>query len=247
MKMAYSLAGFILSCALTSGLHADTVTLTSLEWPPYSGEKLPEGGASVAVAKAAFAAMGHELVVEFYPWSRAVKMAKDDAKKYAGYFPEYYADSVAKEFHFSDPMGTGPLGLVERVDKPLKWEKVEDLSTYTIGVVQDYVNTTEFDTLAAQGKIKTQTVTSDTQDLMKVQGGRVDAAVIDKNVLNYLLKNDPQAKSANGKVQFNAHLLEDKKLYVCFRNDEMGQKWQHIFNEGLKKIDINAIMAKHMQ
>lgn len=247
MKAALSWAALVLSATFSVSTVAETVTLTSLEWPPYSGEKLPDGGASVAVARAAFAAMGHELVVEFYPWSRAVKMAQDAGKKYAGYFPEYYADSVAQEFHFSDAMGTGPLGLVEPVAKPVQWTKVEDLSAYTIGVVQDYVNTTEFDTLAAQGKIKTQTVTSDSQDIMKVYGGRVDAAVIDKNVLNYLSKNDAQIQSISSKVQFNAHLLEDKQLFICFRKDDMGKKWQQIYNEGLKKIDINDIMAKHMQ
>lgn len=247
MKAMMFLSCLLLLPGISIHAHADTLTLTSLEWPPYSGEKLPEGGASVAVARAALAAMGHHLNVEFYPWSRAVKMARDDGKKYAGYFPEYHAADIAREFQFSAPIGKGPLGLVERKASPLHWQQVADLSAYTIGVVQDYVNTAEFDALVAQGKIRVQRVTSDSQDLLKVQGGRIDAAVMDKNVMHYLLRHDPQAASANVEVQFNARRLENKKLYVCFRNDATGQKWRQIFNDGLKKIDTNAIMTHYMR
>ena len=66
------------------------VHLTSLDWPPYSGKTLSDQGASVAVAKAAFKAMGYELKVSFYPWSRAVALAKDSSSKFSGYFPEYF-------------------------------------------------------------------------------------------------------------------------------------------------------------
>jgi len=44
----------------------------------------------------------------------------------------------------------------------------------------------------------------------------------------------------------NAKVLEDKKLFICFKKDAEGQRIAKIFNEGLKKIDVNAIMAKHL-
>ena len=224
--------------------YSETVYLTSLQWPPYSGDNLPAQGASVAVAKAAFEAMGHTLVVEFYPWSRAVALAKDNAK-YAGYFPEYYYDS--DEFVFSDPMGKGPLGFVEAKTKPITWSTLKDLTPYTIGVVQDYVNTEELDTMVASGELKSSVVTSDSQNVPKVANSRVDLAVIDSNVLKYLLANDTKLKSIADKVQMNAKLLVEKDLFVAFKNDTNGSKWQGILNEGLKKVDIQAIMNQYMQ
>ncbi|GGX67363.1 substrate-binding periplasmic protein [Saccharospirillum salsuginis] len=222
---------------------ADTLYLTSLEWPPYSGEDLPSQGASIAVAKAAFDAMGHELVVEFYPWSRAVALATNN-DKYAGYFPEYYYES--DEFLFSDPMGQGPLGFVENVDNPIEWNSLDDLTDETIGVVQDYVNTEELDRMIADGDINASAVTSDSQNVLKVAGGRIDMAVIDSNVLGYLLENDPKVDMAIGKVQMNDKLLVEKDLYIAFKNNANGQQWRDIFNEGLTQIDIDAIMAEHM-
>ena len=111
-----------ISLILFSGLSlaADkTVYLTSLDWPPYSSKALDQQGASVAVAKEAFKAMGYQLKVDFFPWSRSVALAKDSGSKYSGYFPEYYSDDTAKDFVYSDAMGSGPLGFAERKDNSI--------------------------------------------------------------------------------------------------------------------------------
>lgn len=222
------------------------VHLTSLDWPPYSGKDLPGGGASIEVARAAFKAMGYELKVDFYPWSRAVNLAKDEGSKYAGYIPEYYSDAVAEEFHYSDVMGNGPLGFAQHADKPINWSSHDDLSNYSIGVVQDYVNEAEFDKRIADGRIKVQAVTSDATNLVKLVNGRIDMAVVDKNVMDYLIKTDKRLKNKGDKLQFNDKMLEDKKLYICFKKNAMGEELLKVFNEGLTKIDINAIMKEGM-
>ncbi|MDF2177681.1 transporter substrate-binding domain-containing protein [Aliiglaciecola sp. CAU 1673] len=242
--MLRTLCGFLFTF-IVSVASADTVYLTSLSWPPYSDKDLKEQGASVAVAKAAFKAMGHELVVEFYPWSRAMKLASDPGSKYMGYFPEYSYES--EEFSFSTPMGQGPLGLVESADKPITWNTTADLANYKLGVVQDYVNTEELDALIAAGTIKAQAVVSDDKNVQKVAAKRIDAAVIDANVLQYLLDNDKSLADAKGKVQMNVKLLVNKDLHVAFKNTEDGKKWLDIFNQGLSKIDVSAIMAEYLK
>jgi len=223
------------------------VYLTSLSWPPYSDKNLPDQGASIAVAKAAFKAVGYELVVDFFPWSRAVKSAKDKDSKYVGYFPEYYAKEIEQEFIFSDEMGSGPLGFVQKKSSPINWSNLDDLSQYNIGTVQDYVNTAEFDQLAASGKIKVKTVISDLHNIRKLAAGRINMAVIDKNVLSYLLKTESKLSKIKNEVEFNAKLLENKKLYVCFRKGPEGERLTKIFNEGIKKINVDKIMAEHLR
>lgn len=221
-----------------------TVHLTSLDWPPYSGKDLPGNGPSIEVAKAAFAAMGYTLVVDFYPWSRTVSLATDPDSKYAGYFPEYYSDEVAQTFTYSDVMGNGPLGFAQRKDKPIQWSSLDDLKSVKVGVVQDYVNTAEFDARTADGRIKAQTVTSDSINLTKLARGRIDLAVVDTNVLDYLLRTDDKLVEFKDQLEFNPTMLEDKKLFVCFKKDAKNAELTKIFNEGLKKIDVAAIMKK---
>jgi polar amino acid transport system substrate-binding protein len=235
----------LLLSLFTLPVMAETVYLTSLDWPPYAGKNLTEQGASVAVAKAAFKAMGHELEVDFFPWSRAVKLASEGSSKYVGYFPEYLYDS--EEFVFSAPMGQGPLGLVERSDKAISWSALQDLSNYSIGVVQDYVNTEELDAMIAAGTIKAQVAPSDELNIQKVAGSRIDAAVIDANVMKYLLANSAKLEKAIGQVQMNSKLLTNKDLFVAFKNSADGKKWKAIYDEGLGKIDVATIMAKYMQ
>lgn len=82
--------------ALSANAQDKVIRLTSLEWPPYSGEKVAEQGASVAVVRAAAAAMGYTLEVKFFPWSRAVAMAQDEKSGMHGYFPECHSEQVAK-------------------------------------------------------------------------------------------------------------------------------------------------------
>jgi len=222
------------------------VHLTSLDWPPYSGKTLSDQGASVAVAKAAFKAMGYELKVTFYPWSRAVALAKDGSSKFSGYFPEYYSGDTANDFVYSEAMGSGPLGFAERKDKSIAWTNLSDLKSHKIGIVQDYINTTEFDAMVANKSLKTSTTTSDTKNLMKLVNGRLDLAVVDQNVMNYLFKTDKALAKKSSNAQFNKTLLEDKKLFICFKKGGQGENLAKIYNEGLKKIDILAIMNQHL-
>ena len=220
------------------------IKLTSLEWPPYSGEQVDQQGASVAVVRAAAEAMGYKLEVKFFPWSRAVAMAQDPKSGFHGYFPEYYSADVAKSFVLSDPIGSGPLGFVENVSSPVTWSTLGDLKGVTIGTVRDYVNTEEFDAKAASGELKVDPVVDDLTNIKKVAAGRIPLAVIDKNVLAYLLATEASLASAKDKVKFNDRPLEDKKLYVAFQRSPQGEEAARVINEGLKKIDVDAITSK---
>ncbi|MEH6344780.1 MAG: transporter substrate-binding domain-containing protein [Bermanella sp.] len=241
------IALFVLTLMVSQISMADKlVYLTSLDWPPYASKNLPQQGASVAVASAAFEAMGYKLVVEFLPWSRAVNEAKNPSSQYMGYFPEYYSPDVAKDFTYSQPMGSGPLGFVEQANKAISWNTLSDLKGKRIGVVQDYVNTTEFDNLVASGGLRVSAVVSDSKNLRKIINNRLDMAVIDKNVMDHLFKLDKSLKGKASQAHFQDKLLEDKKLYICFKKNKMGQQMADIYNQGLKKIDVNAIMNKFL-
>jgi len=238
--MKYLLALCLIGCVLTA--HATPkVYMTSLNWPPYSGEEIEENGLSVAIAREAFAAMGYELVVEFRPWVRSVTLA---AKRdlYIGYFPEYKFET--DEFIFSDSIGSGPLGFVENIKQPIDWSQLEDLSLYRIGVVQGYVNTAEFDRLVELGEIQVEASADDTHNIYKVAKGRLDLAVIDSNVLRYLIRSDSRSGLLAKRLQMNKKLLAEKQLYLAFKNTPEGANWREIFNQGLEKIDVQSIAVR---
>lgn len=225
--------------------HSENIALTSLEWPPYTGADLDGFGASAQVLAEALQQVGLGLEVTFLPWQRAVKMAKhDDA--YVGYFPEYHAEGIEKDFFFSDPIGTSLLGFIERKDNPVHWNALEDLAPYTIGVVSGYVNTTEFDTLMTLGVLQTDGVLDDLTNIKKVAAGRIDMAVMDKFVFFYLLRTNPDLQALADKLQFNEKLLEVKKLYVCVKKTPAGEAALAKINEGLARIDATSLQDAHI-
>jgi polar amino acid transport system substrate-binding protein len=227
--------------------HADDklIHLVSLNWQPYAGASLRAQGASAAVVKAAFQAMGYAVDIDFYPWARAVHLSASE-NEYSGIFPVYYSAERQRTFNCSNPIGSSPLGFAQRSDAPLQWSVLADLTRYKIGVVRDYVNTAAFDKMVAAQRIAVDVASNDTQNLQKLAHGRIDLAVIDRNVLEYLLRNAPELQGI-GNLRFNARLLEERKLYVCFKRGGTDDRIAAIFNAGLLKIDAEAIAAQYMQ
>ncbi len=223
---------------LSASVMAESVNLASLDWPPYTGAKLPGQGISAQVVTAVFAKAGIDSQFKFLPWQRAVDTARSDAS-FVGYFPEY-ADPSSPCL-FSEPIGHGPLGFAEQSGKPIVWSALGDLKSIKIGVVAGYVNTAEFDRMVAADELKADVATSDELNLLKLANGRFDLAVVDQNVMQYLLQTSPKLKPLAAKLQFNTKLLEDKSLHVCFTNSPAGKQALAKFNEALKQVDVQQL------
>ena len=237
-RIVVSLA-FMLGMSFSAVAEEKVVRLASLEWAPYTSKTLKNQGATTEVVRRAFAAMGYELQVIFYPWERAVKMGSDGSHGLDGFFPEYYREDVNEGIVFSDPVGYGPLGLAQRVDMVVDWKKLEDLTPYTIGTVQGYANTIEFDELVIEQTLNVSEAMTDVTNLMKLVYGRVDLSVIDQHVFAYLLATNPELNAVQDQLLFHQTLLEIKSLYVCF--NEGSADLAEILNQGLAKIDIRAM------
>jgi polar amino acid transport system substrate-binding protein len=235
----FSLASFAAS--------AENLTITTLEWPPYTSEVLPKGGATTEVVRQAFSAVGTEIDVAILPWKRAISFAKDDASAVA-YFPGYHCRHV-DGFVASDPIGNGPLGFAQNVNAPVTWTDVDDVGEQKlkVGTVLGYANTDEFDEKAGTGWIRAIPAPDDVTNLRKLARQRIDVAVIDKLVLSYLLATEESLDGLDGTLVFNERPLEDKTLFLCFNDDEVGRALRDKFNEGLAKIDVDAIVDGYFE
>lgn len=219
------------------------VSMTSLEWPPYSGKALPHEGKTIAVARQIFQSMGYDLQVTYYPWVRAVSLGLDENSGYSGYFPEYYDVNLENHCLFSEPIGFSPLGFAQLKSNPISWHHLDDIIQLDrVGVVRDYVNSPEFDAQVAKGNIKVDEAISDVENIKKLGAKRVSTIVIDKYVLEYWLMHDPQLAYLQESIEMNSHLLDKKNLYLCFQKNEKGQQLLEMFNEGLMKLNMKTFM-----
>jgi polar amino acid transport system substrate-binding protein len=219
------------------------VRIATLDWPPYTGKDLPKGGATTEVVRSAFAKIGYQVEVEYRPWKRAIDMAAKGSDDVIAYFPGYHCEHRSG-FVGSEPLGNGPLGLAEHVDAPITWSTLDDIADQQlkIGTVLGYANTDAFDAKVGTGYILAVPSNDDLTNLKKLVRRRIDAVVIDKLVLEYLKATDPSLKDGGDKLRFDETPLEDKTLYLCFRDDDTGRTLKHIFNAGLEQIDSDAIV-----
>ncbi|MFH1914818.1 MAG: ABC transporter [Pseudomonadota bacterium] len=232
--------------ALAPGLAVggERVVLATLEWPPYTGESLPEGGATSVVVREAFRAMGYELELRFYPWNRVLHEARENPD-IAGYFPEYPENWRRDRFLKSRSIGTSPLGLASRAEVVINWQTLDDLARYTLGTVAGYANTMEFDAMVVRGRLTTDASNTDTLNLRKALVGRVDAAVVDANVFTYLSKTDPVLRAGRDELVLHDRLVGTNELVACFPDTEAGRKLLLDFNQGLLAVDQEAVYRHH--
>lgn len=223
------------------------VHIATLNWPPYTGRNLPRGGAASAVVRAAFAEVDRRVRIRYWPWNRAIAKAKSGTKQIVGYFPGYHCHhDENSDFIASQPMGTAPLGFAEHVNADYSWRTLDDLSRLRIGTVVGYANTKAFDERVENGEIRVITSNDDATNLSKLVKKQVDYAAIDKYVMKYLLKTDPDLRKNRDVLKFDEHELEIKKLYICFRDDSQGRKMRAIFNRGLDRIEAHSMLKSYI-
>jgi len=229
-----------------------TVTLATLEWPPYIGTSLPHDGYVAEIVVEAFKRSGYQTDIQFFPWARAVHTIEVGSRD--GLFPEYFSKDRAKQCVFSNPFLGGPVGFYKRKDTRISFngnpqkelEKVlKGLRQYKFGVVRGYINIADFDAATYLTKIEAD---SDESNLKKLHVKRTDLIFIDKFVASYIIKTKHFEMLAD--LEFMEPPLEQKLLYICFSKQSAGyQEKLKAFNRGLRSIKsdgtIKKIIARH--
>ncbi len=133
-----SLIVYTLCIPATSFALPEKILLACGEWPPYTSEDLEGGGFANVIVKEALAAMGHEIQVEFLPWTRA--MAYVEKHTVLGSFPWAAIKARKTKFCFTAPLFFTETKFFYNKKKMqnVAWLQLEDLKKYRIGAVQDY-------------------------------------------------------------------------------------------------------------
>ncbi|MDP5191008.1 substrate-binding periplasmic protein [Rheinheimera baltica] len=211
----------------------NVVYLASLEWPPFTGQHLPDGGRTTALVSEIFRQLGYVVKIDYLPWSRAVKLSTGKTPKYLAYFPEYPLHD--DDLRLSGCIGYSHVGLVEHKNAPLQISSSADLQNYTLGVVQDYVNTTTIDQMIKQQRLTVKTSLTDKQNLLRVGYQRLDGAVIDYDVMKYLLQTEPDLAEMAQSLQFNSAEYELKTLHMAVNINHPQARLLPVFNKFLSQ------------
>jgi ABC-type amino acid transport substrate-binding protein len=224
----------------------ETVELATTEWAPYIGQQLPEQGYVHILATRAFAHAGYEVRIRYYPWARALALAREGSV--AGLLPEYYDAGRTGEFAYSDGFPGGPVGFYARRDRQLKIppslatkpeRALATLKHLRFGVVRGYLNAPAFD--SAPG-LKREEARDDLTNLRKLYHGRVDAIVIDRHVAEHLLRT--AVPEFADELEYLEPPLARHLLYVAFSRTAAGhQTLRRAFNRGLEQLEVSGELA----
>lgn len=219
--------------------------LASLEWLPYVGAMLDREGWSGHVAAMA-ARPGYRVKIDYFPWTRAVQLGTRDAQ-YAGYFPAYYTEERARQCHFSQPIGSSTVGLAYLKGRPPAWNRLQDLASLRIAVVAGFSNGAAFDAMVRDGRLAVDASPNDMLNLRKLLAQRVDAVVIDKLVMRYLLLSEPSLASERERIAFHDKPLAELPLHVCFQRTPEGREMQQAFDGSLQDMPLKKLESEYFQ
>lgn len=211
---------------------ADTVNLVTLNWAPFLGKDMQDGGFVAQVVRKAFASQGDDVVIQFYPWGRCMALAEDG--RVDGVIGAWYNDERATKFYYSEPLLTNRKIFFTTRDSnvPASFSSLNSLSAYTIGTVKGYTYTEDFDNADFLS-------TDASPDLKvcfeKLFAGRNDIVVGAYYPALYILENDfPMFRD---EVKVLKPALKEDPLYVIFSQAVAdGSDLRARFDAGLQAI-----------
>jgi len=162
----------------STSVYAETFTFYSFEASPYACEKCPDQGALVKAVREILKSKGHTVDIKFLPYLRATKEATD--KTISGYLPEWPSDLPAEGYTASKKIFESHVILVTLKSKPLVWNTLNDLKGKKIGTISGYGYGEEFTALEKKGVFKADPVNDEQTNLKKLQIGRIDALITNK-------------------------------------------------------------------
>ncbi len=162
MKILKLFIAFLIFCSMKSFADEGIIMLTSAEYPPYYGETLLNRGPVTEIIIEAYKKVGYDVIVDFYPWVRAEKLA--EYGKYDGMFPPWLTEKRKGYFAFSDPLFPNEIGFLARKELNITYITYDDLQEYTIGIGRGYANPEGFDTTI----LKVDEATTDLQNIQKL-------------------------------------------------------------------------------
>jgi len=203
---------------------AETWRITSLDWQPYSGSDMRNQGKSIAKLRNILARNNIELIVEFYPWKRAQKLAA--TREYVGYFPAW-PEEVTKGFLPSLPVDWSTIGVMSYTGSNLAWKNIDKLyEKNKVITIKSYVYPMEIEN--AMKRFPGNVITSPDEALCAKMLGkkRAKAAITDPNVMLYNAK-----KEGIKNIEILKNNLKKKELVIAFRDDDTNRRRIEFLNK----------------
>jgi len=233
--IVFGLALSLVSSMCLAGEQKLTIAVDN--YPPYYGKDLVYGGFMTKVVVEALKRAGYEAEIKFVPWKRAVEGAK--AGRYHGIYTLWHREERKEWFVYSAPIPpASEIGFYKRKDKDISFKTFQDLKPYKVGVGRGYATPPGFD----EASLKTSLAKDDEENLRKLHKGRIDLALTDKLVAQYVI--DTKIPNAVSDLEWLPPALHVETNHFAFsrKTNDFATKLAD-FNRGLAEIEADGTLA----
>lgn len=216
-----------------STLRVDAIILANGEWPPFLSNELPEYGFASHIVSESFKQVGISVDYRFVPWKRAemdVKSGRVDGSLVWSKQPE--RETFA---YFSEPVLQLNEVLFTLKDKPLSWQRVEDLKNIEIGLALGSTPGV-FKPSIADGQISVVRTKNIEAGFQMLLNGRVDACPVIDSVGHYLLRTKFSEKQRERIISSVQHSEVIYYRLMLSKSVKENQMLMTKFNQGLKVL-----------
>ncbi|WP_137169096.1 ABC transporter substrate-binding protein [Marinomonas sp. FW-1] len=231
-KVQKFFSALIIALPLTA--QAQTVELTTMNWPPFYAESLEKGGFITAIVDEALAESGYDTTIEFTGWQNALDSAKKGEKD--AIVGGYYSEERAQEYYFSIPIYTVLAGLIKKPDFPVdNYSSFDELDQYTIARIKGTVIGESFDNFPFS-KLKEYPEVSDA--VKALDSGEVQLYADSLAVA----KEAAKAEGIDGsQLQILLPPLEENDLYLLIsKSAPNAEELRDAFNKGLISLQASG-------
>lgn len=213
---------------------ATTVSIATIEFPPYASASLTEHGLYNAIVAAAFAQEGIEVEFTYLPFSRALSETMKgnyDALSYA-----YFEADRRTTLYYSDPFATDAIHFITHNSSAVtRWQDIKQIANYRVGLTRGYSVVPKL-AKAISGSEKVAIVNSDLQNLQLLRHGRIDVFPVELPSFYFLL-DEHFSESEQKEFRVLAKALDHRKSYLAIsKTRPEAQNLLRIFNRGLSKL-----------
>ncbi|MNL02191.1 Bacterial extracellular solute-binding protein, family 3 [compost metagenome] len=247
MRFRTLLLPLLLSFSFDAALAAPkkVVRLATFEAPPFMSESLPEQGAAIYALRQMLKKVGYTLEVTFAPFLRArsLSLQKND---WSGFFPVTDVN-VTSDFVLSKTIYSSNWVFAERKSRTIKWNKPEDLIPYKIGNVKGYDLDEMLSNVNKQKTLKIDESPSDELNLLKLANSRIDLALIDSTMFEYLMKSSPKLRPHEAEMQLNPKIIHLDDYGVAFKKTALGKEHMLVFNKNFSKEEFTRMVELYFK
>lgn len=154
---------------------AELLQVTGSLWSPYVDNELPNGGLAADLVRTALTRAGYEVEANVEHWSRAYRGVAIGV--YDVVAAIWQNEERGEDLIFSNPYLLNDIIFMSRQGVLGNYRTLSDLTSYRIGVVQDYAYDDAFDTKPDLIRVANDHLI---QNLLLLRQGRLDVVVGDK-------------------------------------------------------------------